>query len=61
MGLLIRFPDVWRNGRIIGPYSAQAESATVVILPVVRIERQTEKSKASASRGRRRGQPASRP
>ena len=61
MGLIIRFPDVWRNGRIIGPHSARTETATVVILPVVRIERPAETRNTGASRSRRRRQPASRP
>jgi len=41
MGTIVRFPD---DGRIVrfGRADAPAESATVIILPVVRIERHDE-------------------
>jgi hypothetical protein len=66
MGMVIRFPDIWRNTRIVGDSSAQGESATVVILPVVRIEREPDKSPeftepgTAAAAGRRRRRPAAR-
>ena len=60
MGLVIRFPDVWRHTRT---KMAPGEAAIVVILPVVRVEREAEK--ASAPRNarqatRRRKRPAAR-
>ncbi len=67
MGMVIRFPDVWRNARLVEGNSGQGDSATVIILPVVRIERQTDNSPGgiepgtSAASGRRRRRPASRP
>jgi len=57
MGLVIRFPDVWRNTRTVSP----GEDATVIILPVVRIEREAKKASASRTTTRRRRRPASRP
>jgi len=55
MGTVIRFPELGRSsrsGRVIG---AQSESATVIILPVVRIERFTdEPSEPDVSRSQRR-------
>jgi hypothetical protein len=63
MGLVIRFPDVWRNAGMIVGNNGQSESATVVILPVVRIERQPEKSggaEPGAAPSRRRRRPTSR-
>lgn len=59
MGTVIPFPDAWRvpSKRAIG---ASAESATIMILPVVRIERHDDEggrepdAKASAGRRRRR-------
>jgi hypothetical protein len=59
MGLVIRFPDVWRNTRAILP----GETASVIILPVVRIEREAEKAgepRSSRPAIRRRRRPASR-
>jgi hypothetical protein len=60
MGVLIQFPDAWRNTRSA---PLPEEPATVVILPVVRIERPEEKkagARASRPAGRRRRRPASR-
>jgi hypothetical protein len=60
MGLVIRFPDVWRNARKAAP---TGEEATVVILPVIRIERPPEKTRAARNprpASRRRKRPASR-
>ena len=47
MGTIIKFPD---EGRIVrfGRADAQAESATVIILPVIRIERYAIRSAESA-------------
>ena len=47
MGIVVKFPD---EGRIVrfGRADAERESATVIILPVVRIERFTESSADSA-------------
>jgi len=65
MGMVIRFPDAWRNTRAAGIDRAASEPATVVILPVVRIERQADASpdgaaRRAAARIRRRRRPASR-
>jgi hypothetical protein len=60
MGLVIRFPDVWRNARAASP---KGEEATVVILPVIRIERPPETASAPRNTrpaSRRRKRPASR-
>ena len=55
MGPVIGFPEQGRTtraGRLIG---SRAESATVIILPVIRIERYTdEPSDGTASRSQRR-------
>ena len=55
MGLVIGFPEqgrATRAGRVIG---ARAESATVIILPVIRIERyDDEPGEGTASRSQRR-------
>jgi hypothetical protein len=67
MGMVIRFPDVWRNARLVGTGKGQDEPASVIILPVVRIERQTAKStgdaktRAASGRTRRRRRPSSQP
>ena len=65
MGLVIRFPDVWRNARTVSTNATPSEAATVVILPVVRIERQAEESSSATPRAagastRRRRRPGSR-
>jgi hypothetical protein len=62
MGTLIRFPEA-RNARSSGPGGEGRPTATVVILPVVRIERSVdEPSEREAGRNqrRRRRRPASR-
>ncbi|MPZ39098.1 MAG: hypothetical protein GEU95_13770 [Rhizobiales bacterium] len=54
MGTVIGFPEHGRGsreGRVIG---TSAETATVIILPVIRIERYTDEPAKSASRGPRR-------
>ena len=66
MGAVITFPEV-RRGLREAPFQAPGVSATVVILPVVRIERaceapsgaETETTKSPSGRKRRRR--ASRP
>ena len=60
MGLVIRFPDVWRNARTT---TLPSEPATVVILPVIRVERQLETTAAAPPQRpspRRRRRPVSR-
>jgi hypothetical protein len=53
--MLIRFPDVDRVPRSSRWHAARAESATVIILPVIRIERYPdEPSQDDASRTQRR-------
>jgi hypothetical protein len=42
MGLIINFPDMGRAARAPKAIAAGARSATVVILPVIRIERYSE-------------------
>jgi hypothetical protein len=60
MGSVIRFPETGRRARS-GRLIAKAESATVIILPVIRIERFTdEPSHPSRSQRRRRRRRASR-
>jgi hypothetical protein len=55
MGTVVEFPEHGRSsrdGRVIG---MRAESATVIILPVIRIERYSEEpADGSASRSQRR-------
>jgi hypothetical protein len=60
MGLVIRFPDVWRNARTA---TAPGDAASVIILPVVRIEREAETAtelRNARPSMRRRKRPASR-
>jgi hypothetical protein len=60
MGLVIRFPDVWRNTKST---TRSGEVATVIILPVVRIEREAKaarETRSARSAIRRRKRPASR-
>jgi hypothetical protein len=63
MGTVVEFPELGRStrdGRVIG---MRAESATVIILPVIRIERYDDEpaeSGASRSQRRRRRRRASR-
>ncbi len=55
MGTVIGFPELGRStrdGRVIG---MRSESATVIILPVIRVERlEDEPAEGSASRSQRR-------
>ena len=63
MGTVVEFPELGRStrdGRVIG---MRAESATVIILPVIRIERYDDEpveGTASRSQRRRRRRRASR-
>jgi hypothetical protein len=64
MGIVVSFPEVRSAGRDAG--DARAGSATVIILPVVRIERYDEgppsdAEPSSMSSGRKRRRRASRP
>jgi hypothetical protein len=58
MGTVIRFPDPWQLGH--GKGAAPVEPATVIILPVVRVERHgddpgtVEPGTGTPGRGRRR-------
>jgi hypothetical protein len=55
MGTIIKFPDVARSARERGTRKERRRSATVIILPVIRIERYTdEPSVSEAGRGQRR-------
>jgi hypothetical protein len=56
MGTIIKFPDVARSARERGgARKERRRSATVIILPVIRIERYTdEPSVSEAGRGQRR-------
>jgi hypothetical protein len=55
MGTLIRFPELGRSARGNRWTGVRLEPATVIILPVIRIERYTdEPSEPEASRSQRR-------
>jgi hypothetical protein len=55
MGTLIRFPELGRGARSSRLIGGKPESATVIILPVIRIERYPdEPSETSRSQRRRR-------
>lgn len=55
MGTVIRLPEPTRNARGAGLRGERRQSATVVILPVIRIERYTEEpSEREAGRSQRR-------
>jgi hypothetical protein len=60
MGEVIRFSEKRGSAHSIGLVGAKAKPATIVILPAVRIERNTERpndfktASGSARRGRRR-------
>ena len=66
MGILIRFPDDKRAAANLGRAPFAGASASIVILPVIRIERHCEErpagpaSAADGSGGRRRKRPARR-
>jgi hypothetical protein len=55
MGIVIGFPEHGRSGREGRVIGMRAESATVIILPVIRIERYgDEPAQDAASRSQRR-------
>jgi hypothetical protein len=63
MGTIIRFPDVWRTASKIA--GNQPESASIIILPVIRIERENDGpsgglDSGTSSSGRRRRRRATR-
>jgi hypothetical protein len=64
MGTIIRFPDAWRAASKIA--GKRLESASIIILPVVRVERQPdgpsgEFDPGTTTPGRRRRRRATRP
>ena len=67
MGTVIDFPARRRIARESMPAAEAARSATIIILPVIRIERIGDEpyggvpTGASAASGRRRRRPSSRP
>jgi hypothetical protein len=61
MGSVIKFPELGRSSRSGRLVAGKSESATVIILPVIRIERFPEEPpEASRSQRRRRRRRASR-
>jgi hypothetical protein len=55
MGTVIGFPErEQRKSRAKRLIAAKSESATVIILPVIRIERMVEEPEQSATRSQRR-------
>jgi hypothetical protein len=66
MGTVIDFPAGRRSAREGSPAAESARSATIIILPVIRIERVGDEpyggvpAGASAASGRRRRRPSSR-
>ena len=65
MGTVVTFPDLWRDAPAHGRNNKQREPATVVILPVIRIERHGENAPRDIepkpnSRGKGRRSPATR-
>jgi hypothetical protein len=65
MGTVITFPDLWRDAPANTGNNGQREPATVVILPVIRIERHGESAQRDVkpgpnSRGKSRHSPATR-
>jgi hypothetical protein len=44
MGTVVKFPGVWRGARIGKSIGKKVASAIVIILPVVRIERNSDRS-----------------
>jgi len=53
MGTLIRFPEMRHAPRGYAPLSATAETGSVVILPVIRIERHSEDAEVTVEPERR--------
>ncbi len=41
MGTVITFPDVWRNAPTTARNDGHGEPATIIILPVIRVERRS--------------------
>jgi hypothetical protein len=63
MGTIVRFPGRGRAARIRGSKAGSSDSATVIILPVIRIERYSDEpaeQESSRSQRRRRRRRASR-
>jgi hypothetical protein len=65
MGMIIRFPDEKRLAWTGGSHPKRAEAASVVILPVIRIERHLDETEVATapeldSPGRGRKRPARR-
>jgi hypothetical protein len=66
MGTVIEFPEERRSAREAVPAAETTRSATIIILPVIRIERVGDEpygdvpAGASAASGRRRRRPSSR-
>jgi hypothetical protein len=54
MGMVIRFPERGRRARASRIIAPKSESATVIILPVIRIERFIDEPSQPASRSHRR-------
>jgi hypothetical protein len=54
MGMVIGFPQRERRARARPWLAAESETATVIILPVIRIERFDDEPSHSASRSQRR-------
>jgi hypothetical protein len=54
MGTVVKFPGVWRRARTGKSTGKKAESAIVVILPVVRIERFDQRYEPEPIRAQRR-------
>jgi hypothetical protein len=65
MGTVIAFPDTWRQAPAGARSDGQGEPATIIILPVIRVERHGDNpsgdtESGSHSPGRRRRRRASR-
>ena len=65
MGTVITFPDTWRDAPASARDDGQGEPATIIILPVIRIERHGEGAPGgvaprSKSRGKSRRSPVTR-
>jgi hypothetical protein len=54
MGTVIKFPERGRRRRVSKSRARNLPSATIVILPVIRIERVVEQPAETASRSHRR-------
>jgi hypothetical protein len=60
MGTVVRFPGVRRRARRGKASEQNGRAATVIILPVVRIERNADQQPSEPATGRRRRRRASR-